>query len=323
MRLRLAQDATPDADGTPAADPITAEIDNVLENAPTSAGEAVEVVGDQISQLVTSLLQSLPILLIGLIVLGVSIAAAMVVARTVRQGVQRTGVDRSVAGLLHRMVRLVLLTIAVLFSLSVMGVSVANVVTVLAVLGFAIGLALQGILQNFVAGLILLLRKPFRTGDQIITGDYEGTVEDIDFRVTRLLAYDGTVKLVPNAMVFDNPLINLTERGRRRTTVTVGVDYRDDHDRAREVIGTALAGVDGVLGDPPSEVLLTELADSSVNFELRYWTAPKALHVRQVQDRVLRAVKSAIEAEGMTIPWPIRTLVVDGDSEIQIEQRRP
>jgi small conductance mechanosensitive channel len=99
----------------------------------------------------------------------------------------------------------------------------------------------------------------------------------------------------------------------------VGVDYRDDHDVARAVISEALAQVEGVLGDPPSEVLLTELADSSVNFELRYWTAPDIRSVRHTQDRVLGAVKRAIEREGMTIPWPIRTLVVDSDSEIRLQ----
>ncbi len=262
----------------------------------------------------TGFLLSLPIIIIGVLVFAVALVVALGAARTVRRGAERARVDRSVAGLVHRIVRLVFIVAAALFALSVMGVSVGNVVTLLAVLGFAIGLALQGILQNFVAGIILLIRRPFRTGDQIITGDFEGTVEDIDFRITRIVSYDGTVALVPNAMVFDNPLINLTRRGKRRTTLTVGIDYRDDHDAAREVIADALCEVEGVLEMPPCEVLLTELADSSVNFELRYWTSPDIRSVRHTQDRVLSAVKTAIETAGMTIPWPIRTLVVDGDS---------
>ncbi|CAN5505832.1 hypothetical protein BH23ACT9_BH23ACT9_18320 [soil metagenome] len=305
MRIILAQDG-PEA--------IAEELGSLMEDAPTSASEAVGVIRAQLAQLWTSVLESLPIIVIGLIVLLVSVAIALLLARGVHRGLVGARVDRTVSNLLYRFARLIFVVVALLFALSVIGISVGNVVTVLAVLGFAIGLALQGILQNFVAGIILLLRKPFRAGDQIITGDYEGTVEDIDFRVTRLVSYDGTIALVPNASVFDNPMVNLTRRGTRRTTLTVGIDYRDDHDAAKEVISTALEQVEGVLEDPPSEVLLTELGDSSVDFELRYWTAPDIRSVRHTQDRVLRAVKRAIEDAGMTIPWPIRTLVVDGDS---------
>jgi small conductance mechanosensitive channel len=135
------------------------------------------------------------------------------VARTFTQGIQRSSMDRSVAGLLSRLLRLLLILVAVLFALSVVGVSVGSVLGLLAVAGLAIGLAVQNILENFIAGVILLIRKPIRTGDQIISGDFEGTVEDIDFRVTRLLTYAGTVVLIPNGDVYSNPLINLTVRG--------------------------------------------------------------------------------------------------------------
>ncbi|WP_370324585.1 mechanosensitive ion channel family protein [Euzebya sp.] len=296
----------------------TEELEIDLESAPTSAGEALDVVGDQLGDIWRGILESLPIIVIGVIVLVIALVVALAVARTVRRGLDRARMDRSVANLLARMARLVLIITAVLFSLSVVGVSVTSVVALLAVAGIAVGLAVQGILENFIAGVILLMRKPFRTGDQIITGDYEGTVDDIDFRVTRLVGYDGTVNLIPNGQVYGNPIVNLTTRGTRRTTVTVGVDYRDDHDRARDVIAGALADVDGVLAEPPSEVLLTALADSSVNFELRYWTRPDIRSVRHTQDRVLSAVKRAIEDAGMTIPWPIRTLVVDPDSHIAL-----
>jgi small-conductance mechanosensitive channel len=137
-------------------------------------------------------------------------------------------------------------------------------------------------------GLILLVRKPFRAGDLIRTNDFEGTVEDIDLRVTRLIDYDGELILIPNRDVYTHPLVNLTRRGVRRTTAVVGVDYRDDHDR-------------------------------SVNFEVRYRTAADIRTVRHTQDRVLATAKRGIQDAGMTIPWPIRTLVVDGP--INVDRR--
>jgi small conductance mechanosensitive channel len=289
------------------------QLESVLDEAPTTPGEALDVILDKLGELWTGFLEGLPIVLLGVVILVVAVLAAQSVAKTLARGMARSGMDRSVVTLLVRLTRLGLVAVAVLFALSVVGVPVGSVLGLLAVAGIAVGLAVQGILENFIAGVILLMRKPIREGDQVITGEYEGTVEDIDFRVTRLRTYDGTVALIPNGQVYNNPLVNLTRRGSRRTTLTVGVDYRDDHDAARQLIAKALAEVEGVLGEPPSEVLLTRLAESSVDFELRYWTAPDIGSVRQTQDRVLGAVKTAIEEAGMTIPWPIRTLVVDGD----------
>jgi small-conductance mechanosensitive channel len=310
MRAVLAQSPTPS--------PPALDLD--LENAPSTPSEAWDVVQAKLVEIWTGVLESLPVLLLALVILVVALMLALAAARAFSRGLARSNLDRSVAGLLARLVRLIAIVVAALFALSIVGVSVNSVLGLLAVAGIAIGLAVQGILENFIAGIILLIRKPMRSGEQVITGDFEGTVEDIDFRVTRLLTYDGTVVLIPNGQVFSNPLINLTRRGRRRTTLTVGVDYRDDHDAARSVIAEALAAVDGVLEDPAPEVLLTVLGESSVDFEVRYWTAPDIRSVRHVQDRVLSAVKTAIEAAGMTIPWPIRTLVVDTDSGPALRQ---
>ena len=298
------------------ADVIADEIGNILDNAPSTPAEALEVIVQKFQSLWTGLLQSLPIIMIGLVVFLVLYVVARVVSRGFGHTLEKTNADPVVSRLLTRVLKTILVMIAALFALSTMGVAIGNVVTFLAVLGFAVGLAVQGILENFVAGVILLMRKPFRAGDQIITGDYEGTVDDVDFRVTALIGYDGTRQLIPNGQVYSNPLVNLTGGGKRRSTVTVGVDYRDDHDEAREVIRGALEGLEGVLAEPAPEVLLTELGDSSVNFEVRYWTEPSIRSVRHTQDRVLAAVKTAVEGAGMTIPWPIRTLVVDGPVDV-------
>jgi small-conductance mechanosensitive channel len=116
--------------------------------------------------------------------------------------------------------------------------------------------------------------------------------------------------------VYTKPVVNLTRRGKRRSAVTVGIDYRDDHDAAREVIRQAVSAVDGVLEEHAVEVLLCELGESSVDFEVRYWTAPDIRSVTYTRDLVLAAIKTAIARAGMTIPWPIRTLVLDGPLEV-------
>ena len=267
---------------------------------------------DQASNVLDTTVANLPLIGVAALVGLLALLLGLALAGIARRALARTRADRVVVGLLLRMVRVAVVFGSVLIALAVAGVPVGSALAGLAVIGVAVGLAVQGILENFIAGVILSFRRPFGAGDQIRTGDFEGTVEDIDLRVTRLVDYDGQQILVPNRDVYTNPLVNLTRRGRRRTTVVIGIDYRDDHDEARRVIRGALEGVDGVLDSPAPEVLLTELGESSVNFEIRYWTAPQIAMVRGVQDKVLSAAKRAVEEAGLTIPWPIRTLVPDG-----------
>lgn len=288
----------------------------ILAAEPTDVG--LEPALEQTKALYASFVANLPILGIAIVVGVVGVVVALLFATLAQRGLRRAMADPVAAGLLGRILRVLAVVAALLLALAIAGVEVGPALAGLGLAGLALAFALQGILENFIAGLILLARKPFRAGDQIVTNDYEGTVQDIDMRVTKLVDYDGRLIHIPNVDVYTKPLTNLTRRGKRRTRVTVGVDYRDDHDAARRVIRKAVEAVEGVLGDPAVEVLLTELADSSVNFEVRYWTKPDIGSVRNTQDAVLSAAKRAIEDAGMSIPWPIRTLV--HDSPLRVER---
>jgi small-conductance mechanosensitive channel len=280
-----------------------------------TASEAADAVGEVAEDARTfgaAVVDRLPIIATSIAVGLAALALALVLARVVERTLGRTRADHVAVVLLSRIVRLLGVIGALLLALSVAGVEVGSVLAGLAVIGVAVGLAVQGILENFIAGIILLIRKPFSAGDQVRSGEFEGTIESIDLRVTHVIDYDGEMILIPNRDVYNNALVNLTRRGKRRTVVVVGVDYRDDHDDAREVIFESVRAVDGVLDHPEPEVLLTELGESSVNFEVRYWTRPDIRSVRHAQDRVLAAAKRGIQDAGMTIPWPIRTLVPDG-----------
>lgn len=281
----------------------------------TSASEAAQAVGEvaeQARSFGTRVVDYLPQLLVGILVGLVAVALALLLAKATERALSRSRADQVAVVLVSRIVRLIGLIGAGLLTLAVVGVRVSSVLAGLAVVGVAVGLAVQGILENFIAGVILLIRKPFSAGDQVRTGEFEGTVDSIDLRVTHIVDYSGETVLIPNRDVYNTPLINLTRRGKRRTTVMVGVDYRNDHDDARAVILASVRTVEGVLTHPEPEVLLTELGESSVNFEVRYWTRPDIRSVRRTQDRVLAAAKRGIQDAGLTIPWPIRTLVPDG-----------
>jgi small conductance mechanosensitive channel len=270
-----------------------------------------ELVAEAAETLAAGFVARLPLIALGLLMLVLGLVAVRFAVRWTESGLRRARADVAVQRLVANLLRVLLVLLVLLFALSLMGVEVGAVLAGLGLAGLALAFALQNILENFVAGMLILIRKPFRPGDQIESNDFSGTVEDIDLRVTRLRDFDDEIVLIPNATVFTQPIVNLTRLGRRRTRVTVGIDYRDDHDRAREVLTDAVVGVHGVMTHPEPEVLCIELGDSSVDFEVSYWTLPQMREVRFVRDRVLRACKSAVEAEGMTIPWPIRTLAAD------------
>ena len=273
-----------------------------------------DLIVDRAVEMANAVVSQLPLIVLAVVVLVVGLLLVGVAQRGVVRATTNQRMDPAVARLVQTLTRVAFVILVALLALSVAGVNIGSALAALGIAGLALAFAVQSILENFIAGILLLVRRPFRPGDQVKLGDFEGTVTDVDLRVTTLIEFDGEKVLLPNSTVFSEPIVNLTDRGARRTRVMVGVDYRDDHDRAREVLFEAVRGVEGVLSTPPPNVLLRELGESSVDFAVQFWTLPEQSETNAVRDRVLSAAKSALEREGMTIPWPIRTLVVDGDS---------
>lgn len=173
----------------------------------------------------------------------------------------------------------------------------------------AIGFAFKDIFENFLAGIIILLRKEMRINDFISCQGYEGTVEAILVRETHIRETDGELVILPNSMLFKNPLTIRTDIAQRRTTITCGVGYGENVDDARAVIKAAVADCKTVISDlRPVEVFANEFADSAINFEVSWWTGSKPLDIRVSKDEVVAAIKAALDDAGIEIPFPYRTL---------------
>ncbi len=288
----------------------------------TGVDDLVGVLLDAVGDIATGFAQRVPLFVLGALVLLVMLLATRLTIKGVERGMRRARIDHTVERLISNLLRVSLVTAAILLALTVAGISVGALLAGVGLAGLALAFALQNILENFVAGLLILIRRPFRRGDQITSNEFSGVVMDIDLRVTRLRVFDGEEVMIPNATVFTEPITNLTRLGSRRTQVIVGIDYRDDHNAVQALLLDAVADVPGVLEAPGPEVLLFEFAESSVDVEVSYWTAPDIRTVRHVRHRVLAACKTAIEDAGMTIPWPIRTLAADKDA-LQVRADRP
>ena len=167
----------------------------------------------------------------------------------------------------------------------------------------AIGFAFKDILQNWLAGVLILLRQPFRTGDQIVVNGYEGSVDHIETRVTAIRTYDGRMVLIPNSDVYTNAVIVNTAFEKRRSQYDVGIGYGDNTAKAKEVMLAAVKSVEGVEKDPAPEVLVVDLAASWVTLRPRWWTNSLRTDVVHVQSRVIEAIKTALDKHGIDMPF--------------------
>lgn len=280
-------------------------------NQPPDAG----VVWRTLAGMGESLLARAPYILIALVVFGGFLLAGRVVRGVVYAAGQRTRLDVTLADLLGRLAS---------FVLSVLGLFVAAViifpafkpgdlVTGLGITSVAIGFAFKDVLQNFFAGILILWRRPFVVGDQIRVKEHEGTVEEITVRSTRLKTYDGERAVLPNGDVYTSAILVRTAYDKRRVRFTVGIGYPDSIEEARRAIHRVLKETEGVLDDPGPWVYVTELAPSSVNFTVYFWTESQQANVLAVSDRVATAVKLALDAAQIDMPFP-HTVVLFHDA---------
>jgi small conductance mechanosensitive channel len=215
-----------------------------------------------------SFLERLPLIVIGLIVLALFVVAGRIVKRIIVAAGRRTRLHETLAALLGRLASAAMIVLGLFVSAVVIfpAFKPGDLVAGLGITSIAVGFAFKDILQNFLAGLLLLWRQPFRIGDQVRTGETEGTVEEINTRSTRIKTYDGELVTVPNMEVYSRAILVRTAFGIRRSRFTVGIGYPDSIEQARETIEGVLRDTDGVLREPAPWVHVTELAPSSVNF---------------------------------------------------------
>lgn len=243
----------------------------------------------------------------------VALTVFVVVGRALRPFVRRRLVRRrtpSFARVFARLTSSAMTVAGVLLALTIVFPSVrpVDVLTGAGVLTIAAGFAFQDILQNMLAGILLLFRQPFRGGDQIKVGNVTGTVEEINIRETVITTFDGRRILVPNAKVYTDVIHVQTAHTAIRSSFVVGIAYGSDMGRARRVASEAVAAVPGVVADPPPEALFVELGRSTVNLDVRFWCDAHQLEMRRVLDRAIEAVKTAFDDNGIEMPTEIVTV---------------
>jgi small conductance mechanosensitive channel len=272
---------------------------------------------DKVEQMITGLIEQLPNIIVAVVVFAAFYLLAGLLRTAGRRFARRAGLTKTAELVIGRLARSITLMIGLLVAAPILfpGFTAGQAVEVLGIGGVAIGFAFRDILQNFLAGLLLFLTQPFKIGDQIVVGDYEGTVEDIQTRATLIRTYDGRRVVIPNADLFTRSVVVNTAFPTRRTQYDVGIGYGDDIPRARQVILDAVASVDAVLKTPALDAFVVELAPSSVVIRARWWTDSRRGEVVDLGARVVEAIKLALDEAGIDMPYPTQQVLFHDQTE--------
>ena len=278
----------------------------------SETGEAVETVQNMVS----GFYALLPKLAVAVVVFLLFV----LIAKGIRSFIHRVTPgprDSSIGIVLGRLAYagMLLLGLFVALTIVIPSLEFSAIFAALGLGGVALGFAFQDIFQNLLAGILILLREPFREGDEITSGEYTGTVESIETRATFIRTYDGRRVIIPNSQIYTDPVQVITAYHMVRTEYDVGIGYGDDISTAKRIALETVRGMDGVLQDPAPDVLTWDLAGSSVNLRVRWWSEPTRKNVVQLRSEVLQAVKEALSAGGIDLPFPTQQILFHDQTE--------
>ncbi|MBT8131775.1 MAG: mechanosensitive ion channel [Gammaproteobacteria bacterium] len=268
-----------------------------------------------LQELITSFVERLIEFIPSLIAAILVVVAAYILSRAarvvLRKAFQKAGFDEVVINLLvDNVAHYAIIILGVIMALSQLGVNVAAALAGVGVVGIAIGFAAQDSVANIIAGILIFWDKPFVVGDWVETEGEYGKVTNITLRTTRIRTPQNTYIVVPNKRIIDEVLENFSKHGELRVDAVIGIAYKEDIPKAREVLLEAIRAVDGVLEDPAPDVVVSELAGSSVNLTMRAWV-DSADDKRRVFFKLNEAGKIALDDAGIEIPFPHLQLFVD------------
>jgi len=224
------------------------------------------------------------------------------IVRVIEKLLLKTGIDPILVGFIRNIANALLFLFIIIAALNQLGVDTTSLIALLGAAGLAIGLSLQSSLQNFAAGVMLIVFRPFKVGNFIEAGGTSGVVEHITIFSTIMRTADNREVIVPNGNIYGGIITNVSARDTRRIDMVFGIGYNDDLHKAREIMQGILDADKRILKDPAAQIALAELADSSVNFVVRPWV--KSGDYWTVKCDLNERIKLAFDEQGISIPYP-------------------
>jgi small conductance mechanosensitive channel len=257
--------------------------------------QLLELIQTQGVTLAINVTLAIAIFYIGKLVVGM-------IVRGMRRVMQKQEIDKTLETFVSNLVRMVLMVVVVIAAISQLGIETTSFIAIFGAAGLAVGLALQGSLSNFAAGVLIVLFRPYRVGDFIEGAGIAGVVEQVQILTTVLRTGDNKRIIVPNGQIMDSIITNYSANDTRRIDMVVGVSYDDDLDKVRSVLEELVAAEERILDDPACTIAVSELADSSVNFVVRPWVS--TADYWGVKFDMTEAIKKRFDKEDITFPFP-------------------
>lgn len=241
-------------------------------------------------------------IVLAIVIFVIGRIATKIVTGIIRTLLFKAKMDEILVNFVCSIIRTALLLFVIIASLNQLGVDTTSLIALLGAAGLAVGLALQGSLQNFASGVMLIVFRPFKAGDFVEAGGVSGTVEKISIFSTQMKTGDNREIIVPNGKIYGDTITNFSARETRRIDMVFGIGYDDDIKKAQSILRDIANSDDRILKDPETLVAVSELADSSVNFVVRPWV--KSGDYWAVKFDFTEKVKQAFDEQGVSIPYP-------------------
>ena len=264
---------------------------------------------NQLNEMGNNFLESLPYLAIALVIVFITALVAKFAVKIADRMIGKTDLRPSLRTLVETLVKLTVWILGLLIAAIVVfpGLTVGTLIAGLGIGAVAIGFAFQDIFENFLAGVLIMVREKMRIGDVIECEGITGKVEHITLRETHIRKLSGEVTIVPNSVLFKNPVEILTDKEQRRHDVVIGVSYDTDLDAAAEVIRKSVSGVDNIDVEKGIDIFAHNFNSSSVDFLVRWWSGSTPRSGWESKDKVVRAIKRGLDDAGIEIPFPYIT----------------
>lgn len=272
---------------------------------------ASELVIEKLENWLRQLIQMLPNIALAILIVIVGFFLAKLIRNLLYKGMRRVTKHNALLSLTTNVVYVTIILIGLFIALGVLELdkTVTSLLAGAGIIGLALGFAFQDIAANFMSGIFLALRKPFKEGDIIETQEKTGVVEEMNLRATLIRSFQGQYHIIPNKDVFQNTITNYSRLGRRRIDLEVGVSYGDDLEKVKKVTLDAVKGLDYILKNQDLSLYYSEFGDSSINFSVRFWIDfSKQPDFLKAKSDAIMAVKKAYDNNDIMIPFPIRTL---------------
>lgn len=257
-----------------------------------------------VKEFTSQLIDYLPSFLAAIFLLVFGIWFIKILTGYIRKLIHKKGYDKTIENFVISLVSVGLKILLVILVITQLGFETTSLVAVIGAAGLAIGLALQGSLSNFAGGVLILILKPFRVGDWIEAKGVSGSVKETSLFYTKLVTFGNQLAIIPNGQLTNDNIINYTVEGKRRDAITIGISYNSNIKLAKDILLDLMMEQEGILKDPAPVVMVTDLADSSVNLSLRFFALNDDFwncHWYTIEEAKMR-----LEAAGISIPFPQR-----------------